>query len=116
MRRIESRILTGDAEFRRNEESSRARLETLRSALARVRAGGSAKAVERHRSRGKLFVRDRIDRLLDPGSPFLEIGALAGWDLYGGESPGGDLPSGGIVTGSAGSSGGSRWSSPTTRP
>jgi len=99
MRRLESRILTGDAEFRRNAEASRARLETLRAALDRVRAGGSAKAVERHRSRGKLFVRDRIDRLLDPGSPFLEIGALAGWELYGGEPPGGDLPSGGIVTG-----------------
>ncbi|MHC4936624.1 MAG: carboxyl transferase domain-containing protein [Planctomycetota bacterium] len=104
MRRLESQIdrsdATTDAEFRRNEEASLARLQTLREALERVRAGGSEGAVERHRSRGKLFVRDRVDALLDPGSPFLELGALAGWDLYGpGRSPGGDVPSGGIVTG-----------------
>ncbi|MGA1781073.1 MAG: carboxyl transferase domain-containing protein, partial [Planctomycetota bacterium] len=104
MRRLESQIdrsdATTDADFRRNEEASLARLQTLREALERVRAGGSEGAVERHRSRGKLFVRDRVDALLDPGSPFLELGALAGWDLYGpGRSPGGDVPSGGIVTG-----------------
>ena len=99
MRRLESRILTSDAEFQKNQTAALGRLETLREALARVRQGGSERAVERHRSRGKLFVRDRIDHLLDPGSPFLEIGALAAWGLYGGKSLGGDVPSAGIVTG-----------------
>lgn len=49
---------------------------------------------DKHRSRNKLFVRDRIDTLVDPGSPFLEVGALAGHHLYSD-----DVPSGGIVTG-----------------
>jgi acetyl-CoA carboxylase carboxyltransferase component len=66
----------------------------LRARTARVAAGGPPEAVERHRSRGKLLARERIDRLLDPGSSFLELGALAGWNLYDG-----DAPSAGIVTG-----------------
>ena len=56
--------------------------------------GGGEKAVERHRSRGKLTARERIDRLVDPGSAFLELNALAAWELYDG-----DAPSAGIVTG-----------------
>ena len=58
------------------------------------RPGGGEKAVERHRSRGKLTARERIDRLVDPGSAFLELNALAAWELYDG-----DAPSAGIVTG-----------------
>ena len=65
---------------------------------ARVRLlaadGGRESSIERHRSRGKLFVRDRIDQLVDEDSPFLELGALPGWDLYEGQAP-----SAGIVTG-----------------
>jgi len=100
MRRLKSRIHNTDKEFQENFDASNARMSTLAEALERVRAGGSPKAVERHRSRGKLFVRDRIATLLDPGSPFLEVGALAGWDLYRpGKMLGGDVPSGGIVTG-----------------
>jgi acetyl-CoA carboxylase carboxyltransferase component len=66
----------------------------LRARTALVAAGGPPEAVERHRSRGKLLARERIDRLLDPGSSFLELGALAAWQLYDG-----DAPSAGIVTG-----------------
>ncbi len=99
MRRLESRIHTGDAEFRQNAETSATRLGELRTALERVRRGGSDKAVERHQSRGKMFVRDRIDALLDSGSPFLELGTLAGWNLYESDADGGPLPSAGIVTG-----------------
>ena len=51
--------------------------------------------MERHTSRGKLFVRDRINQLLDPGSPFLELSQLAGYRLYGRE----EVPAGGVVTG-----------------
>ena len=66
----------------------------LRSRLAVVRAGGGAKAMERHVSRGKLPPRERVAQLLDPGTPFLELGALAGWGMYEG-----GVPSGGLITG-----------------
>src|SRR6187399_1932236 len=66
----------------------------LRERTALVAQGGGEKAVERHRSRGKLTARERIDRLIDPGTAFLELNALAAWELYDG-----DAPSAGIVTG-----------------
>src|SRR5215472_17098323 len=66
----------------------------LRQRTATVAQGGGERALERHRSRGKLTARERIDRLLDPGSSFLELTALAAWDLYEREAP-----SAGIVTG-----------------
>jgi acetyl-CoA carboxylase carboxyltransferase component len=66
----------------------------LRERTAAVAAGGGEKALERHRSRGKLPARERIDRLVDPGSAFLELNALAAWDVYDGAAP-----SAGIVTG-----------------
>src|SRR6188472_964948 len=66
----------------------------LRERTALVASGGGEKAVERHRSRGKLPARERVDRLVDPGTAFLELNALAAWELYGG-----DAPSAGIVTG-----------------
>jgi 3-methylcrotonyl-CoA carboxylase beta subunit len=69
-------------------------LADLHARLARVRAGGGAKALERHRSRGKLFVRDRVERLVDPESPFLEFSALAAEGMYEDQAPGA-----GIVTG-----------------
>ncbi|UNX53696.1 methylcrotonoyl-CoA carboxylase [Georgenia sp. TF02-10] len=66
----------------------------LHERLALVRQGGPPAARARHVARGKLLVRERVDRLLDPGSPFLELGALAAWDMYDGE-----VPSAGLVTG-----------------
>jgi acetyl-CoA carboxylase carboxyltransferase component len=66
----------------------------LRERTAQVARGGGDKAIERHRARGKLTARERVDRLLDPGSAFLELGALAAWDMYEGQAP-----SAGIVTG-----------------
>ncbi|HYI55359.1 MAG TPA: carboxyl transferase domain-containing protein, partial [Microlunatus sp.] len=71
-------------------------VEELRDRVAAVRRGGSEAARAKHTGRGKLLVRDRIDRLLDPGSPFLEVAPLAAYDLYGGELA---VPSAGIVTG-----------------
>ncbi len=68
----------------------------LRERLATVRRGGSESARAKHTGRGKLLVRERVDRLLDPGSPFLELGAMAAYDMYGGEYA---VPSAGIVTG-----------------
>ncbi|HKT43579.1 MAG TPA: carboxyl transferase domain-containing protein [Gaiellaceae bacterium] len=66
----------------------------LRERTAEVALGGGEAAVERHRSRGKMTARERIDRLVDPGSSFLELNALAAWELYDGQAP-----SAGIVTG-----------------
>ena len=66
----------------------------LRERTALVARGGGDRAVARHRSRGKLTARERVDRLVDPGSAFLELNALAGWELYDGQAP-----SAGIVTG-----------------
>ena len=66
----------------------------LRERTGQVARGGGDKAIERHRGRGKLTARERVDRLLDPGSAFLELGALAAWDVYEGQAP-----SAGIVTG-----------------
>src|SRR3954452_4248611 len=66
----------------------------LEARLARVRAGGGPRALERHTGRGKRFVRDRVERLCDPGTPFLELSALAAEELYDGDAPGA-----GMVTG-----------------
>ncbi|RLV57328.1 methylcrotonoyl-CoA carboxylase [Aeromicrobium phragmitis] len=66
----------------------------LRERTAAARQGGTPTARERHVARGKLLPRDRVDQLLDPGSPFLEIAPLAAYEMYGGE-----VPSAGIVTG-----------------
>jgi 3-methylcrotonyl-CoA carboxylase beta subunit len=72
--------------------------DELRERLAVVRRGGSDEARAKHTARGKLLVRDRVDRLLDPGSPFLELSPLAAYDMYG--EPGSNaVPSAGIVTG-----------------
>ena len=73
----------------------KALVSELQSKVANVVQGGGEKAMERHKSRGKLLARERIDRLIDPGSPFLEMSQMAGYQLYGKE----EVPAGGIVTG-----------------
>jgi acetyl-CoA carboxylase carboxyltransferase component len=80
--------------FRARRERMDALVAELRERSGLVARGGGEKAVERHRSRGKLTARERVDLLVDPGSAFLELNALAAWDLYDG-----DAPSAGIVTG-----------------
>jgi acetyl-CoA carboxylase carboxyltransferase component len=81
-------------EHRLNDAHNRALAHDLRERLRQVQAGGGEVAIARHRARGKLLARERIARLCDDGTPFLELGALAAWDLYDGEAP-----SAGIVTG-----------------
>jgi len=72
----------------------------LQARLERVRAGGGPKAMERHTSRGKLFVRERVERLCDPGSPFLELSPLAAEEMYDGDAPGSGVVTGvGVVQG-----------------
>jgi 3-methylcrotonyl-CoA carboxylase beta subunit len=72
---------------RANEAAHRELAETLREKLAAARLGGGEKARARHTSRGKLLPRDRVDTLLDPGSPFLELAPLAADGMYGGQAP-----------------------------
>ncbi|MBI5668252.1 MAG: methylcrotonoyl-CoA carboxylase [Chloroflexi bacterium] len=91
---LDTHISTSDERFRANDQHNRALAAELRDRLALVRQGGGPQYRQRHRDQGKLFVRDRIDALLDPGSPFLELSPLAAWDLYDG-----DAPAAGIVTG-----------------
>jgi len=81
-------------DFARRKAQMQALVDELRARSARVAAGGGEKAIERHRSRGKLLARERIDRLVDPGTAFLELNALAAWEIYDMEAP-----SAGIVTG-----------------
>src|SRR3954464_8246365 len=83
-----------DEVFERRRERMEGLVAELRERTAEVARGGGEKATERHRSRGKLTARERIDRLVDPGGAFLELGALAAWELYDGAAP-----SAGIVTG-----------------
>src|SRR5438046_9043989 len=81
-------------EFASRRERMEELLAELRERTAHVARGGGEKATERHRSRGKLPARERVDRLVDPGTAFLELNALAAWELYDGGAP-----SAGIVTG-----------------
>jgi 3-methylcrotonyl-CoA carboxylase beta subunit len=80
--------------FKANEAHNRALAVQLREKLAKVALGGSKSAREKHTARGKLLPRDRITRLLDPGSPFLEVGALAANSMYGDEAPGAGIVAG----------------------
>ncbi|MDW5375379.1 carboxyl transferase domain-containing protein [Halomonas sp. HP20-15] len=80
--------------FQVNAAALRGEVDKLRELTATIARGGGEKARERHESRGKLFVRDRIDHLLDEGSAFLEIGALAAHEVYGTE-----VPAAGVVAG-----------------
>ena len=94
MSRLQSQLDVKGDEFAANARAMESIVADLRSHLARVAAGGSTKAVEKHRARGRMLARERIDLLLDPGAPFLELSALAAHGLYGGE-----VPAAGIVTG-----------------
>ena len=94
---LRSSIDPGSEAFRANEVAMRALVDDLRARMAvltRNGAGGDERSIARHRERGKLPVRERIDRLIDPGSAFLELNALAANGLYDDEAPGA-----GIVTG-----------------
>src|SRR5216110_3398469 len=86
--------LVRDETFERRRAAMEALVVELHERTALVARGGGEKALERHRSRGKLTARERIDLLVDPGSAFLELNALAAWGLYEGQAPGA-----GIVTG-----------------
>ena len=81
MELLESHLDTAAAEFKANAEHHRALAADLKTRLARIKHGGGPDLIQRHTARGKLFVRDRLERLLDPGTAFLELSPLAAWDL-----------------------------------
>ena len=91
---LRSTVSPGAEEFAVNEAANRALVDDLRTRIARTAAGGGERARARHASRGKLLPRERVDRLLDAGAPFLELSPLAALGLYDDEAPGA-----GIITG-----------------
>jgi acetyl-CoA carboxylase carboxyltransferase component len=91
---LETHVDTTSGLFKANRDRMTALVSELRQRTALVKQGGGAKYLERHRAQGKLFARERIDTLLDEGSPFLELSPLAGWDLYENEAP-----AAGLITG-----------------
>ena len=94
MSAIKSSLDVRSDDFRANSAAMRALVEDMREKWAEVARGGSEEARQRHLARGKLLARDRINSLLDPGTPFLEFSQLAAYNMYGD-----DVPSAGIVTG-----------------
>jgi len=94
MNRLQTRLDPRSAEYRDNAAQMSALVDDLRARLAAAARGGDDKSRDRHTARGKLLARDRIETLLDPGSPFLELAPLAAHGLYGD-----DAPCAGIVAG-----------------
>jgi len=91
---LRTHVDPGSAEFERNEAAHRELAADLRARLERAAGGGGEKARERHVARGKLLPRERVERLADPGSPFLELAPLAAEELYDGAAPGAGMVAG----------------------
>ncbi|WP_374410885.1 carboxyl transferase domain-containing protein [Novosphingobium colocasiae] len=91
---LDSKLSPESPEFRANAVHNRALAQGLRNAVAQAAQGGTETARARHVGRGKLLPRERVERLLDAGSPFLEIGQLAANGLYGDEVPGAGIIAG----------------------
>ncbi|KAL6157437.1 Methylcrotonoyl-CoA carboxylase beta chain [Exserohilum turcicum] len=86
---------TNNADFKENKRQMDEATEKLVHLHTKIAQGGPDKAREKHIQRGKMLVRDRISALIDPGTPFLELSQMAGYDMYGQD----EVPAGGIVTG-----------------
>jgi len=91
---LPSFIDPNSSDFQENAQHHRQLAEELRERIEQVHQGGGEKYLRRHHQQGKLFVWQRIQRLLDPGAPFLELSSLAAWEMYDGRAP-----AAGIVTG-----------------
>src|SRR6476619_4625655 len=84
---LPTRVNPSDATFTANRDRMLQLVSQLRDRLAAARQGGGPKYLQRHREQGKLPVRERIERLLDPGSPFLELSPLAAFGMYANAAP-----------------------------
>ena len=91
---LQSQVSPSSEAFKANAERMRGLVADVSDKAAKIERGGPDEARERHCSRGKLLPRERLAQLLDPGSPFLEIGQFAAWDMYGG-----DIAAAGIIAG-----------------
>ncbi|MGH3089821.1 MAG: carboxyl transferase domain-containing protein, partial [Rubrobacteraceae bacterium] len=94
MSKLKTLVDRKDRKFEQNAEDYGQLLSELRELSAKARLGGSEKARKRHEGRGKLLARDRVERLLDPGTAFLELSPLAAHGMYDGR-----VPAAGIITG-----------------
>ncbi|WP_439827527.1 carboxyl transferase domain-containing protein [Aeromonas enteropelogenes] len=94
MSRLHSRLDTASPEYAANRTAMQALVDDLNARLDEIAQGGGATNNARHQARGKLLPRERINQLLDPGSPFLELSALAAWQVY--DEP---VPAAGVITG-----------------
>ena len=94
MSTLETQLNPRSADFQANAAAMKALVDDLQVQLAHAAAGGGETARARHVKRGKLLPRERVNRLLDPGTPFLEVGQLAAFGMYDG-----DAPSAGVITG-----------------
>jgi len=98
--RIQSQIDTRSEDYQRNYAHNCGLVNLLAERQAKVRAGGSERAVQKHVQAGKLLPRERVELLLDPGTPFLELSTLAAWGMYNDETPGAGAVNGiGVVNG-----------------
>ncbi|RMF61382.1 MAG: methylcrotonoyl-CoA carboxylase [Calditrichaeota bacterium] len=94
MYRLQSKINTTSKEFQENKAHMEKLVSELKERIATVKKGGPPHAHQAHKKRGKLFVRERLKKLFDPNTPFLEFSTLAAWEMYDNEAP-----SAGIITG-----------------
>ena len=97
---MKSRVDTGSQEFEANKEHYQKLVDDLKEKLDWARNQRKQSTIDKHRERGKMLAKERIDALLDPNTPFMELGTLAGYDLYDGQAPSASMMTGiGIVHG-----------------
>lgn len=94
MAQLISQLNPASAEFKANAEAMQSLVDTLQTRIRQIALGGNEAARQRHQQHGKLLPRERLQQILDPGSPFLELSQLAGWEVYEDE-----VPAAGIITG-----------------
>src|SRR5579871_4833622 len=94
MTTLRSSALPSSDSFKKNAEAMAGLVAELRARMATASLGGDERSRKRHTERGKLLPRDRVERLVDPGSPFLELSPLAAFGMYDG-----DIHAAGIITG-----------------
>jgi acetyl-CoA carboxylase carboxyltransferase component len=92
--KLNSNISTNSTGFKEKRKANLILLEEYKKKIRKLQEGGGKKAIDKHRSRGKLLARERIDLLIDPDTPFLELSAMAAYNQYDNQ-----FPSAGIVTG-----------------
>jgi 3-methylcrotonyl-CoA carboxylase beta subunit len=91
---LDGEVDTRSLEYQENYENMNNQLNEMKKIVEKVKLGGGIETIKRHLSRNKILPRERVEKLLDPGSPFLELSQTAGYKLYDD-----DVPSGGIITG-----------------